>query len=1338
MHWSSRKAIISTGVVLLFGLLQIQIQNVTPAVLAIASRTTCDKDGRHQHCSTGAGHDDPPHQKEDEQKIPQEGRKKDHEETGTPRDDSSIDGEAKISEWLNMSRRQSKQSGITGWIWHIVEQVIKHVQDIGLVKLVFTAVIPYLMKTIYHKYKLRQARHRDPFYGIFVEELGADPETYSDIESPNSRAKQLYDFLQTDILSNFSWREGGTNTGENSEAMDKYPTLKDVVLRGELSVEIMTVLAKTLSKSILDVSSVKTTPSRWFWNQLPTVSTLHSRRAEIISTWMTTLKEDGHEDLLASLLPSAAADSNGDQPNSSMAITQENITTTVNFVNSAVQGNVVVNVPDNSVYAKARLEHGMYHPPPSNSHMVRRQDTWREMTARFGRTEDKRTVIRLCGMGGVGKSQIAVDYFLNAPFEYALKAWFDCRSKQRLQEQYVELYEGYRVTYPEENVDPLDRNDTLDRHVEVVRTWLSGLPYDVLLVYDDIDVDKDAVTMKELENLFFPCESCCFHGLVTTRDRMDLPSSCNEKLEVHKMGRSESVKLLENVIGSSSGDELNRLAGTLDDLPLALKQAASYMHVTGYDVNQFLKKFQKRTKNLLEGGASSVSEKVLDGQESIWTTFTLSLERIIGVDDSPRVVKIFEHFSWLGTDWIPNDYLISVVADYLNEDEETAEDVWNEEVKPILWRYGLINVHQDSFGSSVSVHAILQTILQERSREQGGQWTLSCWRRCHRVLNSKVENHLERGSLGYKSLWAHAEALYKHAKEMAKLSDDDEMEYQPTCLGTIFIELGYYDSALCYYSHKYDIENRCLPPNDVNIANTMEMLGIIYRNLGDYERAKSLYGDALRIKEAHYPSGHIEIGKTKENLGIVHRNLGECELPKSLCEDALSIKEAHYPTDHVEVGKTKENLARVFRNLGDYEHAQSLYEDALCIKEGHYPSQHVELGKTKESLGNLYRIRGEYERAKALCEDALRINQAHYPLDHVNIGVAKGNLAIVYRNLGDYERAKALYEDGLRIKEAHYPPDHAEIGKTKQNVAKVYINLGDYERAKSLYEDALRIIEARYPAGHVNIGVIKQNLGMVYENLGNYERAKSLYEDALQIKETRYGSDHVNIGAAKVNLGSVHRNLGDYERAKSLFEESLSIFQDHYPSDHVNIGHAKNHCGMVYQNLGDYEGAELLYNDALRIKQAHYGEDHLEMAVLQRNLGTLYKSLGSLCSAEKHLDKALRIQQANYPLNHIEIGETKQELGDVYRCKGEYERSESFLREALKIKQQFYSPKHVKVGEALEMLGHLLSNVSEVGDAKQCYKDALQIKEAYYTQSHAEIVKTKKSLESLVGMHNSS
>lgn len=568
-----------------------------------------------------------------------------------------------------------------------------------------------------------------------------------------------------------------------------------------------------------------------------------------------------------------------------------------------------------------------YNPPLSNPYLVRRKDIWQLMENEIEEVKG-RVIIKLCGMEGVGKTQLAADVFDDFPSVrrfgaclYQFKVWFDARSKSRLQHQYVEFYEWYRKKYAPsaEAMMPLDRNSSLEVQTEMVRAWLSSLSSRFLIIYDDIFHGGNDAIPSEFEQVFLPYESSCHHILVTC-NTVHLHWRSVDALEVEKMGRDESVDLLESITGVSSED-LVELADALHGFPLALEQAASYVYKAQCSVDEYLKIFDQKEIHFPQHRTYNVSELGIEDYKSVWVTLNLCLDEITCLPDASRVGDIFEHLSWLGAEWIPNDYLISVVADYLNGDERTAKDVWNLNARPILQGYGLIRVRKETekMTSWVSVHAITQRILQDRSKERGSDWSMECWRRCCRVLNEKVFGYLEKRSSDYTALWGHAEALHEHADMMAQLELNRPLDIEPTCLGCIYLHLGLYRYARAFYSRKHDTESRWLSPNDPRLAETKENLGYANLMLGDHENAQLYLEQALRLKQDHShddkvadTSNPLDIAETEKKLGILYRCRGKFYRAKKHLENALKTQQSERRSNHTAVTETRKEIGKLY------------------------------------------------------------------------------------------------------------------------------------------------------------------------------------------------------------------------------------------------------------------------------------------------------------------------------------------------------------------------------------------------------------------------------------------
>jgi len=185
------------------------------------------------------------------------------------------------------------------------------------------------------------------------------------------------------------------------------------------------------------------------------------------------------------------------------------------------------------------------------------------------------------GLGGVGKTQLAVEYAYRHADDYDLVWWVRAEEPAALAADYAAL------------ARPLDlpEKDEPDQRlvVQAVRRWL-GQHDGWLLVFDN------ARRPEDLRPYLPP--GGAGHVLVTSRD----PHwrALASPLTVQVMERAESVAFLLKRTSQTDEAAAAELAEALGDLPLALAQAGAYVSQTGTTFPAYLDLFQTRRTELWE------------------------------------------------------------------------------------------------------------------------------------------------------------------------------------------------------------------------------------------------------------------------------------------------------------------------------------------------------------------------------------------------------------------------------------------------------------------------------------------------------------------------------------------------------------------------------------------------------------------------------------------------------------------------------------------------------------------------------------------------------------------
>ena len=179
---------------------------------------------------------------------------------------------------------------------------------------------------------------------------------------------------------------------------------------------------------------------------------------------------------------------------------------------------------------------------------------------RFFNGDDRRdgtSTLAIQGLGGIGKTQLAIEYAYRYATDYDLVWWIPCGSWGLARSGMSGLES--RLGHASRSATPSDR-----RFAAILESLRVGQPYKKwLLVFDDAnepDEIKDLIPVGR------------GHILITSRNyRWD---ASEQVIELEVLSRSESVEFLRHRMRGLSEADAHRLADAVGDLPLALEHAA--------------------------------------------------------------------------------------------------------------------------------------------------------------------------------------------------------------------------------------------------------------------------------------------------------------------------------------------------------------------------------------------------------------------------------------------------------------------------------------------------------------------------------------------------------------------------------------------------------------------------------------------------------------------------------------------------------------------------------------------------------------------------------------------
>jgi len=720
----------------------------------------------------------------------------------------------------------------------------------------------------------------------------------------------------------------------------------------------------------------------------------------------------------------------------------------------------------------------------------------------------------ISGLGGIGKTQVAIEYAYRYFSEYQAVLWMRADSQESILSSFLEIANLLQLPEQKEQETALI--------VSAVQRWYRSHP-DWLLIVDNADE-------LDLVQPFLPEGQ----GQIVLTSRSQITRGmADETLPLDVMDADEGVLLLlrcakrvrlNQSLEAISEQELadaKKLVDTLDGLPLALDQAGAYIEATGCSVAAYLALYQQHHTHLLQQ-RGTLSK---DYPQSVATTWSLSFQKV--EQRSPVAAELLRFCAFLSPDTIPEE-IITAGARYLGPLLQTATDplVLNEAVAA-LRTYSLL--HRDTTTHTLSIHRLVQAVIRNQMEKQDKrQWA----ERAVRAVNAAFPEVEHR-------TWPQCDQLLPHALLCTELIAQEQMNTLEAArllnqAGYYLYERARYTEAEPLYQRALKICEQQVGPQHPNTAQSLNNLASLYDDQGKYERAESLYQRALAIREQQLGPQHPHTAQSLNNLALLYWNQGKYEQAEPLYVRALAIREQQLGPQHPHTAQSLNNLAVLYRDQGKYEQAEPLLKRTLTIKEQQLGPQHPNTARSLNNLAGLYRVQGKYAQAEPLYQQALSIREQQLGPQHPSTATSLNNLANLYRDQGKYEQAEPLYQRALSIREQQLGPLHPRTATSLNNLAELYSDQGKYEQAEPLYQQALAIREQMLGPLHPDTAISVWCLAALSEQQQQYEKAASLYQRALSIDEHALGPQHPTTQRIRANYAHLLHAMGRDAEAAAL------------------------------------------------------------------------------------------------------------------------------------------------------------------------------------------------------------
>jgi tetratricopeptide (TPR) repeat protein len=745
-------------------------------------------------------------------------------------------------------------------------------------------------------------------------------------------------------------------------------------------------------------------------------------------------------------------------------------------------------------------------------------------------TEQQPAKFAIYGLGGIGKTQIALELTYRAKKTYhdCSVFWVPATSVESLQQAFENIGRQLRLSGLEHG--HADVKKLVQRHLnqESAGQWL--------LILDN--VDEVDMWYTELKPYLPKSPQGCV--ICTTRNRKVAVkiTEASNIIEVSEMDEETAMQLLAKSLGTDDPELLDsrqdalKLLEQLTFLPLAIVQAAAYINENRCALSEYLSLLEAQEHDVVELLSEDFEDdrRYQDIKNPVATTWLISFQQIQRTN--PLAADYLSFMSCVDPKDIPQSLLPPAQSR-----------------KKEIDALGMLDAY-----SFVSRRVVYQTLDM------------------HRLVHLATRNWLRKE--GRLAEWA--------TKAIQRLDEVfPEAKHQNRSVWRLYLAHALY--VLKQDSLEGDVKEK--------VELTWRVAMCLYRD-GRFEESEIWHLQIVKIKKAVLGEGHSDTLTSMANLASVYRDQGRWKEAEELQAKALEMFSRVLGEEHPDTLTSMSNLASVYCEQGRWKAAEELQAKVLEICSRVLGKEHPATLASMSGLALTYKEQGQWKEAEELGAKVLEIYSRVLGKEHPATLVSMNNLASTYQSRGRFADAESLGTQVIDARMRLLGEEHPDTLSSMNNLASTYQSQGRFADAESIGTQVLdaskRVLGEEHPHTLNSMG----NLALTYKRQGQLVDAEGLERQVVDASKRVLGEEHPGTLISIANLASTYRDQGRFADAESLGTQVLDarkrVLGEEHPSTLISMANLA--CTLKSQSRN--QEALSLLNACVQARKKVLGPSH--------------------------------------------------------------------------------------------------------------------------------------------------
>lgn len=766
----------------------------------------------------------------------------------------------------------------------------------------------------------------------------------------------------------------------------------------------------------------------------------------------------------------------------------------------------------------------------------------------------------LYGLGGVGKTQVALEYVHRFMADYDLVWWISSEQTDDVVAGLAELATRLGAQGGEDMAAASQEAvDLLRRGVPTSR-WL--------LVFDNAD---DPEQLKR----FFPTGG---HILVTSRNQTW--SQYGDALPVDVFLREESIEHLQRRAPGLTLEDADQVAAAVGDLPLAVEQAAAWIAETATPVAAYLEQLGRQAPSVL------ALNQPAGYPEPVAATWNVSIERL--KERSPAAVRLLQLCAFFAPEPISANLLYSkeMIEALKPYDASLQEKLVLGRVIREIGRFALAKVDQVS--NSIQVHRLVQAVIRAQLSEEE---QMDARHAVHRILagarpddDEPIDN--PETWPRFNTIWPHlgpSEARYCKEPETRRLLID-RVRY--------LWKRGDWQAAGALGDDLREAWREMLGNDDLQYLYLRFHLSNILRSQGRYVEARELDEVTLERQRVVLGPSHPHTYMTTSGLAMDLGTLGQYGKAMELATEAHEGFSQIFHESHPRTLAAANNLALNLRMVGHYARAREIDQDVFDRRTEVLGPEHPYTLSSATSLARDLREVGRYEDSVGLLSRTYESYKQTLGRAFPGTLAAGKSLAVSLRRAGRLEDARRLTTATRNRYRAKYTSANPDSLACDLNLAADLFAAGEPVAARDLAQEVVDQYTKVPGEKHPYTLAAINNLGIYQWGCGDPDTAEQLLVPTVRRMTDVLGTAHPHTLFCTVNLANARADLGELESALETERRAVTKLREVLGVHHPEVLAVASNIAVTLGALGRKDEAAALRTETTEELARLLGEEH--------------------------------------------------------------------------------------------------------------------------------------------------